>query len=239
MTLTLSFMTLFWILFLLIILISLLLTYLSMRDFEEGPQDFGAENGSFLIRKPHPLTAELFDFLYKVMRKDNVIISLERLFKGGESALVLYGPKKALSTLTQSLDLIELEDYINGKDPNIWQIGTKTLGEYHKITKSIFADFPKLLDGEQVWFQMVLQPDKKLRHFKGQIRAVSLSSDPRRKKQLSVALQTPKNQLLKLPLPFSSIQMIDFYKKRSIVGRTRIELTDGDIIKIWSLPQSV
>lgn len=236
-------MIVFWILFLLIILISLMLAYLSMRDFEEGPDDFGPDNGLFLVRKQNPLTNELLGYLYKVIRADSVILSIERLFNGDESALVIYGPKKAISALTQALDLLELEDYTNVQDPTIWQMGTKTLGEYHKITKSMFLDFPKLEKGEQAWFQLVLQlasrsePEKAERgeHFKAQIRVVVLSADPRRRKLLSELLQSPKNNIVKIPLPFSSSQLMDFYKKRSIVGRGRIELSAGDIIKGWSL----
>lgn len=228
----------FWILFLLIILISLMLAYLSMRDFEEGPEDFGPDNGIFLIRKPAPLTADLMDYLYKIIRVDNVIISLERLFKGGESALVIYGPRKPLEALTKALDLLELEDYTNASGPMIWQVGTKKLGEYHRITKTLFSDFPKLEAGEQVWYQLVLQPEKKkLSHFKAQIRTVVVSEYPKRRKQLAEALQKPKNNLLKIPLPFSTPQMVEFYKKRSIVGRGRIDLTAGDIIRFWTLPK--
>lgn len=225
----------FWILFLLIILISLLLTYLSMKDFEEGPEDFGPDNGLFLIRKQHPLTIELLDYIIKVLKKKSVIISLERLFKGGESALCLYGPKKAISKLTKALDLIELEDYTDAVDIAIWQMGTKTLN--HKMTKSFFSDFPKLEDGEQVWFQMVLQPASRGEHFRCQIRGVIVSGDARRKKQLALVLQVPRNNLLKVPMPFSTLQMMDFYKKRSIVGRTKVEFSAGDIIRFWSLPK--
>ena len=231
-------MIVFWILFLLIILISLMLAYLSMRDFEEGPEDFGPDNGLYLIKKPHPLTADLMDYLYKVIKKDNLIISLERLFKGRESALVIYGPKKALEALKKALDLLELEEYVKAETPTVWHIGTKKIGDYQKMTKSIFSDFPKLEEGETVWYQLILQPEKKPRHFKGQIRVVVVSPDQRRKKLLAEALQIPKNNLVKIPQPFSTTQMIEFYKKRSMLGRSRMKFTDGDVTCAWSLPAS-
>lgn len=224
------------ILFIIIVLISLALAYFSMRDFEEGPEDFGPENGLFLIRKPNPLDPWLLDYLYKIMRQEGVIVSLERLFKGSESALVLYGPKKAILSLSEFLDLLELEDYVEASDPLIWQTGAKKISKGQKITESLFSDFPKLEIGEYVWFQLTLQAEDRRKHFKGQIRTIVVVADPKRKKLLGELLQTPKNFFKKMPVPYSSTQMMEFYKKRSIIGRSRIELSDLDIIKAWSLP---
>ncbi len=227
----------FWILFLLIILISALLAFLSMKDFRQEPQQFNQDNGLFLIRKPFALSSKLFDYLHQSCRKLGLIISLERLFKGGESALVIYGPKNILLALAQSLDLIELEDY-SQKDFGIlaWEMGVSGNTPFQK--ESLFLDFPRLLSGEQVWYQIVLQAQKgRVKQFIAQIRVIILISDEHRKKMVSSTLHR-RGSLIKIPQKFSSLQIVDFYQKRSIAGRSHVKLTGEEIVKIWSLPKS-
>lgn len=232
-------MIFFWILFLLVILISGLLAYLSMKDFRQEPQDFSLDNSLFLIRKPHGLTIKLFDWLHLNCERDGVIIGLERLFKGGESALTLYGPKKILTPLVPSLDLIELEDYVREEiNVPVWEIGVRNL-KHNRVEKSLFSDFPKLFQGEQVWYQIVLQAQKgKSKRFIAQIRVMVLISDANRKKEVSGVLQARQGLLIKIPQKFSSLQMMDFYRKRSMIGRDSLKLTGEEIAKLWSLPKS-
>lgn len=230
-------MIVFWILFLLVILISGFLAYLSMKDFREEPQDFSSDNCLFLIRKPHVLTPKLFDWLHINCERDRVIVSLERLFKGGESALTLYGPKKILVPLVSSLDLIELEDYVREEiKVSVWEIGVRNL-KHNRVEKSLFSDFPKLGQSEEVWYQIVLQAQKgESKKFIAQIRVMVLISDEHRKKEVSGVLQVQKGPLIKIPQKFSSLQMMDFYRKRSMIGRDQLKLTGEEIAKLWNLP---
>lgn len=231
-------MILFWILFLLIVFISAILAYLSMRDFGKSPQDFAQYNSLFLIRKVDALTPKLLEWLYQRTEKSGKIFSLERLFKGSESALVIYGPSKMLLELTSTLDLIELEDYARQEvEASVWEMGVK--GKVGPQKESLFLDFPKLDKGEQVWYQIVLQAQKgKNSQFSCQIRVAVLSSDLKRRKKLSEALQTPKRHFVKIPQAFSTTQILDFYRKRSMVGRTYAKLTEDEIVKTWKLPKS-
>lgn len=231
-------MIVFWILFLLIILISGVLAFLSMKDFRQEPKELSSDNGLFLIRKPFALSLELFDLLHQNCQKLGLIISLERLFKGGESALVLFGPKIVLSALASSLDLIELEDYSQGEVGILgWEIGI--VGNIHIQRTSLFLDFPKLLQGEQVWYQIVLQAQKgRAKQFIAQIRVIVVISDDNRRKEISKLLQARKGPWIKIPQKFSSLQIVNFYQKRNIVGRPHVKLTGEEIVKLWSLPKN-
>lgn len=229
-------MILFWILFLLIVLISAILAILSMKDFKQSPQDFSTDNGLFLIRKPYALTLELFDRLHLNCVQEGLIISLERLFKGGESALVLYGPKRMLLNLTQSLDLIELEDYPRSEEILIWEIGVRT-PKHYQVEESLFLDFPKLLSNEQVWYQIVLQAQKgESKKFIAQIRVIVLISDENRRNEISRVLQAGRGSFMKVPKPLSSETLMNFYMKRSLLGKTFLKLTGEEISKLMSLP---
>lgn len=198
---------------------------MSMKDFRISPKDLSLEVGLYLIRKPKSLTSEMLSSLQKKVEKDDLIVSLERLFKGRESALVLYGPKNLLLNFSKNLDLLEVEDYSQvALDASAWEIGVRE--KDYPISGSLFSQFPKLEVQEQVWYQMVLQIKKRAEgKFRCQIRAASLSSDRKRLKELSQNLHEP----------FSSLQIMDFYKKRSI-GKLDLLLSNDEIIKLWSLP---
>lgn len=218
----------------LIVLISALLAYLSMKDFKVTPGDFGGDLGLFLIRKPKALTSHVLASLGQMIAKEDLIISLERLFKGGESALVLYGPKKILSSFGGTLDLLELEDYAQAdKDAHGWEIGVRK-GE-QPVSSSLFYHFPKLNRQEQVWYQLVLRPKNGKKGFRCQIRAAVLSEDRKRAEELYEALLPKGGNFSKIPKSFSNSQIMDFYKKRSM-GQSDFVLSSDAIIKLHQLP---
>lgn len=227
-------MILFWLLFIIIILISVILAYFSMRDFQISPEDFGGQNSLFLIRKPQALTPQIISEIHESTQKMGLIITLERLFKGRESALVIYGPRRVLEGLDPALSMIELEDYLDGEiNVTAWEIGIKK----PKVFKeSLFLNFPRLEVGEQIWYQLVLQARRGInKQFSSQVRVVVVSPEIQRREKLFNDLMN-KSSLVKLPKPYSSAQMLDFYKKRSMLGSTYIKLTGEEIIKLWSLP---
>lgn len=234
-------MILFWVLFLLIILISFSLAYLSMKDFQTSPEDFSTQNGLFLIRKPERLTPKVMSFLYEATKGKGLILTLERLFKGSQSALVIYGPKSVLEGLIPTLDMIELEEYsapIKSESDGEIEVSAWEIGIRKKFSKeSLFLNFPKLESREQIWYQMVLQAQKGSTQFNAQVRVVIVSQDLKRRENLFNALMS-KSSLVKIPKPYSSIQMLDFYKKRSYLGAIHFKLTGEQIINLWGLPQS-
>ncbi len=229
-------MILFWLLFIIIILISVILAYLSMRDFQTSPEDFGGQNSLFLIRKPQGLTSQIISTIHEATQKMGLIVTLERLFKGRESALVIYGPKKILEAFNSALDMIELEDYLDGEiKASAWEIGIK---KPKASWISLFLNFPSLEVGEQIWYQLVLQARRGInKQFSSQVRVVVVSPEAQRREKLLNDLMD-KSSLVKIPKPYSSVQMLDFYKKRSMLGNTYFKLTGEEIVKLWSLPAS-
>lgn len=184
----------------LVIITSYVLAVKSMRDVALSPHS--RDYGLFLIRNKQGLTDQTFISIYAYLQKTNLSISFERLFKGGESALVIFGPRKLLMQLAEMLDLLELEDYTKIKEGAAWEVGIK--GDVDRLSS------PQLMEDEQVWWQVILWTDSKKRSdvwFKPQIRVVKISADPS-------LLELPDN-LVKLPKAFSNQQVLAFYQKRS------------------------
>lgn len=208
-------MIIYVVLFILIILVSFILAWRSMKDYQTLPQTFKEEYGLFLIRKPQALTIAFLETIHQYMLTENLIISLERSFRGGQSALTIFGPKKMLRHTGAGLDLMELEDYsglFNSKDFLAWEVGIKSFDH-------IFTDFPLLPKEDQFFWQVVMEARKKAgeRIFQTQIRAVVFVKDPPVRKNLVSTLQNPATgKLTKLPRPFSNDQLLQFYRLRSL-----------------------
>ncbi len=194
-------MILWFILFGLIVLVSLVLAIQSMKDYQEIPQE--TEYSLFLIRKTKGLTSQILDSFHKFFIEGEVL-SFERLVKGGQSALVVYGPSKILLQYKEILDLIELEDYtkIDSKMASVWEIGIVQSVD----RQTIFQNLPQFLTEEQFWWQLLLS-SKEGGSFFSQIRVVVVSEDPTRRKELT-------NFLKKLKAS-SRPQLLDFYQKRA------------------------
>lgn len=204
----------FWIiLFAAVIFISFLLALRSMTDFEESPTEEKQQYGLFLIRNSQVLTESILDSVHKLILKEGLIISFERLIKGGESALVVYGPQVILNTF-QALNLLELEDY-SGVLPDslqAWEMGVRKQKKI-KSTGSFFKGLPYLPGNEQLWWQLVLKAEKypgEDKFFQGQIRLVTSSVLPELKNPTT-------GDLIKIPKPFTTEQVIGFYQKRSFL----------------------
>lgn len=235
----------FWfILFFLIVAISFLLAYQSMRDFQENPRLFKTEYALYLLRNPKALDEDLLKKLYEDMEKEGFIVSIERLFRGLESALVIYGPSQVLSRYASGLALLELEDYTKVEDAHVqaWEMGFKGQGQSYQ---RLFQTLPVLNKEEQFWWQLVIQPKPALfsgkqpnkKYFYGQIRAVMVSADEGRKQKLSAELQNlAEGFLVKLPKPFTSSQILEFYRQRALgAGKKGEVISAEDILKLIRL----
>lgn len=204
----------FWIvLFAVIVLISFLLALRSMADFEESPTEKKHLYGLYLIRNSQSLNKSILDSIHKLILKDGLLLSLERLIKGGESALVIYGPQEILRNFGV-LNLLELEDYtgIDLTALQAWEIGVRKQKKIKSID-SFFKSLPRLSGNEQLWWQMVLKAENSPaedKFFQGQIRLVTSSVMPELKNGAA-------DGLTKVPKPFTKEQVIGFYKKRSFI----------------------
>ena len=208
------------VLFLLIIGISFLLAFRSMKDYHEIPQKSKLEYSLYLIRKSSSLSATLLQSIRESLAKRGLVISLERLFKGTESALCIFGPKEILTGYSDLLSLLEIEDYsgdFNGEDTTVWEVNSKAID-------NPFADFPNFSNGELFAWQVILSGKLV------QIRAGMRSSEPARRKEI-------EGKFSKLPRPFSNSQMIDFYKERSMDRETAKEISHPKLLAQFLLPQ--
>lgn len=203
------------VLFLLVIGISFLLAFRSMKEYHEIPQKSNLEYSLFLIRQPQVLTEHLLQEIVASLSKGGLVVSFERLFKGRESALCVFGPKEVLNSIA-ALNLLELEDYssdFNTENTTVWEVDFRAVD-------NPFSDLPQLEDGEQFCWQVLLSG----KHI--QIRAAVFSKDPKRRKELVFS---------KLPRPFSNSQMIEFYKTRSIDKETTKELSHLKLLDLLLL----
>lgn len=228
-------MILWFVLFLLIIGISFVLAFRSMKDYQETPKNFKSEYGLFLIRHPDRFNANVLDAIGQSILEEGLIISIERLFKGKQAALTIFGPKKILDRFTESLNLLELEDYANAldhKDISVWEVGVKGAKDFKfDSPNNIFKNLSELKEEEQFFWQMVLgvRKEKEGLSFQAQIRAVIYSKDPERKKMLISLLQTAEQgELTKVPKPFSDEQMMVFYKLRSFAKDSSSPILDAE-----------
>lgn len=218
-------------LFILVVAISFFLALYSMHDFEIKP-NLKLEYGTFLVKNPKNLNPNSLAPLFSEVTKSNLLISFERLFKGHEGALVVYGPKNILMKYQDQFNFLELEDYTKADLNNIsiWEVEVRDV--------SGFRDkFPNLGEHEQIWFQIILSPNKKdLRSFPARVRVVLVSKEENRLKELTKEFQNNyKSALPKIPKPYSKDQIFEFYQKRSFIkeGGRDINLKMEDILNLW------
>lgn len=221
-------------LFLLVVGISLLLAFRSMKDYQEVPQSQKVEYGLFLIRQPQEFNASFLDALKELMFKDKLIISAERLFKGTQAALTIFGPKSLLNQFAQKLNLLELEDYtsnLNSEETSVWELGVKGAQKFEDIQiENIFQDLPNMEPDDQFYWQVVLEAvkTKGSLSFDSQIRAALFVKDPIRRKSLLTLFQGLKmGGLIKVPKPFGTQQMLNFFKSRTLSKDSHSPLLDS------------
>lgn len=207
-------------LFLLVVAISFVLALRSMRDYQDIPQKEKEEYGLFLIRQPGNFNAQILDHIGKALLADSLIVSLERLFKGSQAALAIFGPKRVLDKFMESLNLLELEDYTQGcssSDVAVWEMGTRNTNQ--QSANTIFENISQLGSDDQFFWQLVLGTKKTKDNlsFQTQIRAVVYCQDPLRRKALVPLFENLQaGSLIKVPKPFSTEQMMVFFKLRSL-----------------------
>lgn len=201
----------FWIiLFLLVILVSFILAFQSMKDFAEKPSNFKSIYGLFLVKNLKAVNSELLKLLHFQLVPKGLIFSIEKLFKGKMAALVIFGPSDFLKQYSQILDLLELEEYTNvdPKEVLSWEVLPQT---------GSLSGIPQLLDSEHFWWQVILKPQKK--DYLCQIRAAVWIKDEKRRAEVAQKLQQlDSGRLKKVPVPFTSGQILDMYKDRSIIS---------------------
>lgn len=193
-----------------------------MRDYQEIPQKTKVEYGLFLIRQIENFNADVLRSIRDLMHSEDLIISVERLFKGKKAALTIFGPQKILAQFMDRLNLLELEDYaerLGSENVFTWEIGVKDSRSLNLEELNIFKNLPEFHEEDQFFWQVILAPKGKHEDlfFQTQIRAAFLTKDTQRKKIFTPLLQNLNaGGLMKVPKPFSTEQMISFYRLRSL-----------------------
>ncbi len=198
-------MILWLLLFGLVLSLSFVLAARSMRDFDDI-HALGEPYSLFLIRKPKSLNKQLLSSIQDSL-KSGQVLSFERLFKGSEAALVIFGPMKLLAGYN-SLDLLELEDYTNVNPETIsaCSVGIKNLDQL-KLAP------PHLSSQEQFWWQLTLS-----HQFRVQIKAVLVSDAPQRNIYDVLQNLAPLNLEGAKTKAFSEAQILEAYQKRSLLS---------------------
>jgi hypothetical protein len=216
----------------------------SLKDFQDTPHQH-LKYSLYLIRSPSRLTS---DFLHEFSIKakgEEVIFSLERLFKGKNTVLIIYAPKDLIEQFDY-LNLQELEDYTQKVDINnclAWEIEPK---QKMKGSKSLLKTPPTFLknlplrDEDQFYFQMVCQlihQKKERALFQVTLRGLAIADDPIIRTNIAKKVETQMERETKSgrrESSKSSSQLYHDYKSRSIRPRevSQFILTGEDVIAL-------
>lgn len=192
-------------LFLIILVTSFFLAYLSMRNYQETLPVLASS--PFLVRNPSLINEVFANKLHDELTKSKSYISLERLFKGSKEAMVIFGPKVVLKKFPE-LNLLELEDYTDvlQSSVNLWEMA---MGDKQGPV------LPPLGADEQFWLQIILQTQKE-KGFKAFFRAAAVCPDERRRTKLVTSLKGGIGPFVFLPRPLSSGKMLGLYQNRAL-----------------------
>lgn len=235
-------MIIIWVaLFIIIISVSLILAVRSMRDYAETPVHSDTHYSLYLIKNEAGLDEDVLESIDQIINQKRLIVSFERLYKGSKQALVVYGPVVILKQFADTLNLMELEDYsLKYSDPIpsgilSWEISSH---DFHKTDRPIL-DLTKmpvtLNDTEELWWQLVLQPKCEKNGlqplFKALIRVTVIVQDDNRASEIKSKLDdwVRTTNLVTIPQVFSTVQMIEFYQKRSL-PQTTLDKESGHFV---------
>ena len=128
-----------------------------MKDYEEFPDTLSL-NTIFFLGNPQAFTVETLNKFHRLLLENKRFFSLERLIKGKERALVIFGPRE-LPGMFPELNLIELEDYLGEVNPD-----------------AVLTDSEKKVDLNQsiTWLVEPKNSLKKVMHVGNQLKELSI-----------------------------------------------------------------
>jgi hypothetical protein len=222
------------ILFIIVIVISFILAYRSMKDFKEIPITPNLEYGLFLVKNTALFNLAYLSRIHKFITEQKSIISFERLLKGEESVLVIFGPKNILTSFPE-LELMELEDFLlpvsspqNFDDPNKvsvnqtmgFQISSKQDPKKSLIVAPDFLKNLSLGENQRLFWQVVVSGLKEDSNFQVTLRA--LVNEPNAGTRAELAKKISAHIVEKTELNLSqrdetTSKVFDDFKKRALV----------------------
>lgn len=227
----------------LIVSISFFLAYRSMKDYQEKPHK-KVPHGIFLVQNPQSFNESILTDIYQKAKSHGSIISIEKLYKGPEKALVLFGPISILQQYPH-LHLLELEDYTHKLSES--HIRCIEIGYKDKAYKQLILDAtrltpPVVIDHEsRLFYQFVCQPNHTPSTYQVTFRiAIITSNQPQREEIFQKAIgriQLFTNLTRKLK-PQTSRQLFQNYKHRSIIP-SEVEKFEFTSTQLFSLINSL
>ncbi len=243
-----------WVIFFfIIILISSVLAYRSMRDYEEFP-DSVSLNALFYIGNPSNINEETLKRIHSRFTQEKHFFSLERLVKGDEKAVVLFGERQMREQFPE-LSLVEIEDYVgevnllagDGNDKTVdvnqaisWLIEPKSDPKKLLTIGDEFRDL-KVGKDQKVFVQVILMPSERAGEtvFQATIRVMVADPDPVSR----VALAKSTNDLVmratglkKHDDNFPEGKKFESFKQRSFIPKevSEFTLTTQEVLDILS-----
>lgn len=214
------------------IVVSLILTLRSMKDYHDVPSS-KEENGLFLIRNRQGLSSNKLDKVH----------SLERFFKGKEDALILYGPKSLMQSLPE-LNLLELEDPLGSQvkpdDAFAWVIQPKdsAVQKTGNINKVIFFNELDLEEDQIFFWQIVFSPEGY--EFQSTIRGIIVDQSPHQRVLLSKLIDQKLKEetgLVREERRETTTQIFNAFKKRTLLPKetTKFTLSAKEILNLLGI----
>lgn len=243
-----------WIvLFFIIILISAILAFRSMKDYEEFPENQSL-NALFFVANTQNFTEETVGKLHEVFFDRKQFFSLERLNKGKERALVIFGPRD-IPEILPDLNLIEIEDYL--ADPNTLGYSDieKKVGVNQTLTwlieppvndkkpLHVGMEIKNLVlgDNQKFFIQLVCIPEEKRADssFQSTLRIMVVDEDPIERVVLAKDLKQVWKTSTGLNIHednFPEQKKFESFKQRSLIPKevTRFSLSKSDITTLIS-----
>jgi hypothetical protein len=237
--------------FFIIILVSAVLAFRSMKDYEEFPNNLSL-NTVFFIGNPQNLTAQSLKKLHSLFIGRKQFFSLERLNKGKERALVIFGPRD-LPEILSELNLVEIEDYlasqtvlsvsdklVNVNQTFTWLIEPK-INNKKQLHVGIEIKDLQLGDRQKFFIQIICVPEshKGVENFQATLRVMVVDEDPMEKVALAKKIKTTLEIATGLNIHednFPEQKKFESFKQRSLVPKevTQFTLNEEEIYSLIS-----
>ncbi|MBI2021606.1 hypothetical protein HYS93_01835 [Candidatus Daviesbacteria bacterium] len=228
------------ILFIIVVLVSFYLAYTSMKGYRQFPAR-SLRYSLFLILNKHQFDLELLKKIHYWAYQEGAIVSIERLFKGSDSALTIFAPTELIKEL-DSLKTTELEDYLEEPDQGnldqpdisiqkprvkmneslVWLIHPKNNPKKKLVVSPDFLRMLNLTEQQQFFWQIVCSPCKEQSDFQVTIRAMVVDKEPTLRVNLAKQLDrsiTEGTGLIKQSREQPSSVLFSEFKRRTLIPR--------------------
>lgn len=217
------------------ILVSVILAFRSMKDYRDLPAS-KQPLSLYLVRNRGALNTDLFQRL-------DQIVSVERIFKNGEDAVVIYGPTSLIQNFPE-LNLLELEDLLESSvkidDVFAWGIQPKS-GAVQKMGDIKRVNFWKELqldEDQMVFWQVVCTPDGGV--FQVTMRGIIVDPEPQKRVILSKLIDQKLQQetgLIREERKETTTHYFNAFKKRTLIPKevSKFTLNADEILNILGL----